>query len=352
MSITQNHYYPYGRTTQKPQNASVSETNSVLLHEYMDYWLEHQAKPYVKQSTYALYTRIIFRHLGPALGSIPLSEINEQDIRTFMQQKLSESGRLDGNGALSEKTVREQLSLLNTIFKDASSAGLLVGNPLRNIKRPKVLNNEMRVFSTREQRKIENTVIELGGQHYLGITLCLYSGLRIGELCALRWRNINFERRTITVAATLQRIQAPSDAAGKTMIIIDTPKSRRSFRTIPMINGLVQKLREYYLSLPASRKTPDDFVFNRPQLDGNRYIEPRLFEKYFQQIMRRAGIKNANFHALRHTFATRCVELNMDVKSLSEVLGHSTVSITLNKYVHSFMEQKRKSMSKLNHILV
>lgn len=319
--------------------------------EYAAYWLEVVTQPYVKQSTYSLYFRMIQRHIIPAFGDFPLEHITETHIRDFMNQKLSE-GRLDGGGGLSEKTVRELLSLLNSILKSANSAGLIQANPLRNVKRPKLLNDEMRVFSHREQRRIERAVIDLGEGVYLGVTLCPYTGLRVGELCALRWRNINFERRTLTVAATLQRIQSTNPAHGKTEIIIDAPKSRRSFRTLPLTSGMAQKLRAYYASLPNSRKTPDDFVFNNPGLTGNRFIEPRLFGKYFHQVLRQARVKNANFHALRHTFATRCVELNMDIKSLSEVLGHSSVSITLNKYVHSFLEQKRKGMSKLDSIII
>lgn len=329
----------------------MSFSRETFFQEYALYWLEVVTQPSVKQSTYSLYFRMIQRHIIPAFGDISLENITETHIRDFINDKLTD-GRLNGSGGLSEKTVRELLSLLNSILKAANSAGLIQANPLRNIKRPKLLNDEMRVFSHREQRRIERAVIDLGEDAYLGITLCLYTGLRVGELCALRWRNVNFERRTLTVAATLQRIQSTKPSHSKTEIIIDAPKSRRSFRTLPLTTCMTQKLRTYYASLPNCRKTPDDFVFNLPGPEGNRFIEPRLFGKYFHQVLRQARVKNANFHALRHTFATRCVELNMDIKSLSEVLGHSSVSITLNKYVHSFLEQKRKGMAKLDSIII
>lgn len=330
----------------KPNNPS----NLPKLGEFMREWLIQAESDYMKQSTLALYHQIIVRHIIPVIGQLPLNNVNKNTVQGYIKQKI-EKGRLDGRGGLSEKTVREQVILLGTIMNSAIRQGLIYENPTKGAKLPKATQHEMRVFTLAEQKRLEYAIAKSCDASAFGITLCLYTGLRLGELCALQWGNISLELGTLTVRRTLQRIQKPC-ATSRTQIIIDTPKSQKSARTVPLSPLVLHKLKQYQKALPSELKQPQAYVFSQQKCGGSSYIEPRLFEKRFARILAHASIETANFHALRHTFSTRCVELGMDTKSLSEILGHSNVSITLNRYVHSFMEQKRKEISRLDAIII
>ena len=171
--------------------------------------------------------------------------------------------------------------------------------------------------------------------------ICLYTGLRVGEICALKWGDVNFEEKTIYVHQTMQRLQCMESGERKTQILISNPKSDSSVRWIPIPDSLFNLICQY--------KFPENAYF----LTGTskQYIEPRNMQNKFKKAIKECNIENANFHALRHTFATRCIELGFDIKSLSEILGHSNVNITLNRYVHPSMELKQQNMNKLSELL-
>lgn len=171
--------------------------------------------------------------------------------------------------------------------------------------------------------------------------MCLFTGLRVGEICALRWEDISFSDHTIHVHQTLQRIQNRANSKQKTKIVITAPKSACSIRTIPVPNDLIVILASYKTSskgyiLTNCEQTP---------------LEPRTMQNHFKRALQKSGIAPANYHSLRHTFATRCIELGFDVKSLSEILGHASVNITMNRYVHPTMELKQENMQRLSALL-
>ena len=171
--------------------------------------------------------------------------------------------------------------------------------------------------------------------------MSMLTGLRIGEICALKWEDISIPEKTVYVHSTMQRIQIvdPMEAKTKTKISITTPKSSCSIRKIPLSDEIITIMEQF--------EKQSGFV-----LTGNdsSYIEPRSMHNHFKRVCKNAGIDPVNFHVLRHTFATRCVELGFDVKSLSEILGHANVSITLNRYVHPSMALKRANMEKLSEL--
>ena len=171
----------------------------------------------------------------------------------------------------------------------------------------------------------------------LGILICLYTGLRIGEICALKWKNINLDDGTIRITSTIQRIQT-FDSLQKTQVLESCPKSQCSIRTIPLPESLIELMRPYSVD--------NSGAYILTGLD-NCFIEPRLYEYIFDKYISEAGIPTVNFHTLRHTFATRCVELDFDIKSLSEILGHANTKITLDRYVHPSIERKRIQMNRL-----
>ena len=194
------------------------------------------------------------------------------------------------------------------------------------------------ILSKTERRKIIKYCLEENSLKTLGIIICLNTGLRIGEICALKWKGINLEKREINIRNTLQRIY--DEPQKKTRIIIESAKTRTSIRNIPITNKL------YNLLYPLRKKYKDDDFF----LTGSseKYIEPRRYQQIFKNILKICNIKKSyKFHILRHTFATECIEVGIDPKSLSEILGHSDVSITLNRYVHSSYKLKRKYLEKL-----
>ena len=198
----------------------------------------------------------------------------------------------------------------------------------------------MRVLSVSEQSVLTEYLLDDMDFIKLGIYLSLFTGIRIGELCALKWENINLYEKMLYVKKTMQRIQT-YDMLQKTKVIISSPKSACSLREIPLPDFLCNMLKKY--------KRADDYFL----LSGSvqEYVEPRALQYKFKKIIKDCGLTDVNFHALRHTFATRCVEAGFEIKTLSEILGHSSVKITLDRYVHSSMELKRKNMEKLVSII-
>lgn len=198
----------------------------------------------------------------------------------------------------------------------------------------------MRVLSRIEQKQLSEYLVKNLSCSNLGIMVCLYTGIRIGEVCALKWKDISFDEQILYIHKTMQRIQKQDDGAEKTKIIITEPKRTCSIRIIPLPDELFKLLKE-------NRNSDDTFL-----LTGHHkyYIEPRTMQNRFKTVVKNCNIEEANFHALRHTFATRCVELGFDIKSLSEILGHASVNITLNRYVHPSMKLKQRNMNKLSDL--
>jgi len=227
------------------------------------------------------------------------------------------------------------LSIIKAVIDFACNENIISNS--FTITYPKHQQQTMRVFSRQEQASLEMILTHELDVHKLGILLCLYTGLRIGEICALRWQDISADFSTISIQQTIQRIKNFNGDEHKTKIIIDTPKSQRSVRVIPIPKFLSPYLRKF------ARESGAYFLGTKE----NTFTEPRTMQNHFARNIKAANIINANFHTTRHTFATRCIEAGVDIKSLSEILGHASVNITLNCYVHSLFDQKRESMNKL-----
>lgn len=202
----------------------------------------------------------------------------------------------------------------------------------------------MTVLSKEEEQKLVSALMENKSLTKIGILLSLYTGIRIGELCALKWEDVSFDENLIIIRKTMQRLQKDSIQSkneAKTYILISKPKSQCSNRQIPLPSFLSVILQEY-------KGDKSHFILTNSPYS---FIEPRTLQNQFKRILRQIDLRDVNYHSLRHTFATRCVEAGFDIKSLSEILGHSSVKITLDKYVHSSMEQKRVSMEKLQQTI-
>ena len=196
----------------------------------------------------------------------------------------------------------------------------------------------MRVLTHDEQSSLIRTVLNDMDLYKFGVLLSLYTGIRIGELCALKWEDMCLSDSVLKIRRTMQRIQeSDGNTIRKTKIIITVPKSKCSVRLIPLPSFISDIAQQF-------SNSPQAFILTG---DSERFVEPRTMQNHFKSLVAESGIERANFHVLRHTFATRCVEVGFEIKSLSEILGHSNVNITLNRYVHSSFELKSSNMNKL-----
>lgn len=338
--------YVYGKTysevkqklnvdRSRPKKESIEPRNSLTYDELLDLWL-HSSQLNTKESTHARYAHLINTHIKPQLGKYQLSMLSTEIIEAFVEFQLTE-GRLDNTGGLAPKTVTDILTIIKSTIEYASYKGLPVVCNLSKLTIKKK-EKEMRVLTQSEQDALIAVLIDDMDLYKFGVFLSLYTGIRVGELCALQWEDFNLALTTLKVRKTMQRIQDTENGAfSKTKIVITEPKSQCSVREIPLPSFVVDMARKFAAN-------PKAYI-----LTGNEhYVEPRTMQNRFKSYVKDSGISDANFHALRHTFATRCVEVGFEIKSLSEVLGHANVNITLNRYVHSSFELKCSNMNKLS----
>jgi len=281
----------------------------------------------LKHSTIVKYTALLDNHILPYFKDTKLSFISEQMIAEFIMKKSSK---------LSNSTIHSQLTIIKSILTYARKQGLY-NNTIIEIRLSSEPKREVFSLSDIERHKLESFLLTDMNPTKLGLFLCLYTGLRIGELCALRWSDIDLNTMTLHVTSTIQRIKCINSIdTRRTALVISTPKSMTSMRDIPLPFHLVDLLKIF-------AQQDDCFL-----LSGNtKPVEPRTMQYRFKKYADLLGLTYSNPHVLRHTFATHCIELGFDVKTLSELLGHSRVEITLNRYVHSSDERKRTQMNLL-----
>lgn len=315
---------------------SGSKNSSTLFECVLTMWLESQ-RINIKESTYARYHQIVHTHLIPDLGSIRVVKMTTSVIEKYVLQLL-ESGRINGKGGLSPKTVGDILTIIKAAVEYAKYNNYPVQCNLEKVS-VKQSKEEMRVLSLDEQQKLTSVLLEDTDLIKFGVLLSLYTGIRIGEVCALRWGNLNIEEGILSVKETMQRIKDTSNlSVNKTKIVITEPKSKCSIRDIPLPPFVASIARQF-------QNGSSTFILTG---EINRYIEPRTMQNRFKSLVHESQICETNYHALRHTFATRCIEVGFEIKTLSEILGHSNVNITLNRYVHSSLDLKRENMRKIS----
>lgn len=316
----------------------VSET--ITYGAWLNNWLSTK-REYIKEATFANYQQAIDTHILPALGTIPLAELTEQKLQEVTLYWLKE-GRCDGQGGLSERTVRGFIMLIKLSLKSAVKAGYLPSRDFEILYPKKNNSEQIQTLSKQEQAILTQYIYLHLTPKNLGILFCLHTGLRIGELCALQWKDINFENKTVTISKTLQRIFTRNKSGkGSTKIIITTPKTKNSVRTVPISSLLYPVLKH------MQSNNPEIYL-----LTGKKTCtEPRTYRDYYNRLLKKLEIPHIHFHGLRHTFATRLIENGADYKTVSELLGHASVNITLNLYVHPQMEQKRKAVELMNFYL-
>lgn len=314
----------YSRSELSAYHYKYSQTE-MTVKELAYEWLSVM-KVHIKQSTAANYAMKLRKHIIPAFGHIGCCELRCRDIYAFIERSF--------HAGLSARYISDILVLLKSIYKYAHRE-YNIKNITEGIVMPKKSFPEVRLLDDKELRTLERYTTKNPDKTSLGIAISLYTGLRIGELCALKWEDIDLKKRIISVTKTIQRVQSPNGTA-KTRLIITEPKSRRSKRDIPIPQRLAKILKGF---------ASGDEIY---VLSGStKPVEPRTMQYRFAAVLKNAGLPSVHFHSLRHLFATRAIALGFDIKTLSELLGHSSVELTLNRYVHSSMEIKRQYMDKM-----
>lgn len=293
-------------------------------------WKEYK-RPYVKQSTMAAYVLILENHILPTFGED--NSLPEQSVQAFVLHKI-ESG-------LSTKSVKDILIVLKMVMKFGVKKEWMTYYEWDIKYPPSSENKVLDVLSVTNHRKILNHIQSHFTFMGLGIYISLSTGLRIGEICALKWSDINVTDGILTVNRTIERIYIIEGEKKHTELVINTPKTKNSCREIPMNKELLGMLK------PLKKVVNDDYYI---LTNDERPTEPRTYRNYYKRLMEKLDIPKLKYHGLRHSFATRCIEVGCDYKTVSVLLGHSNISTTLNLYVHPNMEQKKRCIDKVGTV--
>ncbi|OYO51535.1 site-specific integrase, partial [Lachnotalea glycerini] len=286
----------------------------------------------VNPSTYESYYCCMHRHVIPFFSESENNKITQDSIAGFVRMVKEKQ-------ELAEASKKKILAIfkisLKEILKDSPECHFLIDL----VRLPKTEDKEVQVFSMKEQRLIVDAALHSQDRRAIGIVVCFYTGIRLGELCALKWSDIDIETGTMSIMRTVSRTRIFEEEPYKTVLLVGTPKSRKSVRKIPLPAFLLKLINE---SIECDFN--HEYIFSGKDVPS----DPRSYQKLFKKILKELKLQERKFHAIRHTFATRALELGVDIKTLSEILGHSSVSITLDIYAHSLMEQKKVAIEKFN----
>lgn len=297
------------------------------INQITEEWKEEKKK-YVKKSTYAAYQLLIQNHIKPYFGD--LYEVNEEKVQQFVFDKL--------DAGLSEKTIRDIIIVLKMILKFGIKNGYLEYVQIDAKFPSKQEKKDLDVLSKADQKKFMEHLRNNFTFKNLGIFICLNTGMRIGEICGLRWCDVDTAEGVIKVRHTLQRIYIIEGETRHTELLLDTPKTANSVRDIPMSSELLKMLKS------LNKVVNENYYVISNDI---KPIEPRTYRNYYKKLCKQLDIPELKFHGLRHSFATRCIESKADYKTVSVLLGHSNISTTLNLYVHPNKEQKKKTIDKM-----
>ena len=336
------------------QNGSYIAPRNLTLSEWLDVWLTSYAYIKVRPSTYASYQAYIERHVSPIIGGLQLQKLTTNQLQVFFNEKRV-NGRIDGKGGLSPKTIRNIYNMLHEALQQAVINKIVSVNVSEGVVLPSKDEKEIIVFKPEEQRAI----IEAAQKDRLGfaIELDFFTGLRVGELCALKWSDIDLAAKEFRVRRTLQRVQKKtSDIKSKgkrTQIVEGATKTKKGNRVIPLTDTMLQKLlvhkaRQLFEKRRLGKGYSDNGYVFANEFGGA--IEPSYLRDVYDRILKNANAPHYTFHTIRHTFATRAIENDMPVKVVSEILGHSSVQLTMDLYCHPSISAKRNVLEKMENL--
>lgn len=303
---------------------------------WLNEWLEHYVKPTTKIRTYERYQELT-EHIVKNIGEYEIKNLSPIILQKFATDLL-ENGNLKTGKGLSANTVNAVISIMQNSLKTAFSMGLIDTYSADKIKRPNITEKAIECFSVSEQKNIETAVLNNKKPKLIGVIICLYTGLRIGELLALEWSDIDFSKGLISVSKSCHYGHNNNGGYSR---FVDTPKTNHSVRIISIPKQLIPLLKKH------KKACTSEYVIS----DNGRVVAVRSYQRSFELLQKRLNIPRRGFHALRHTFATRAIECGMDVKTLSEILGHKNPTITLNRYAHSLLDHKTEMMKRIGKLL-
>lgn len=308
------------------------EYKEELLEVWCDFWLVNEVKSLVKSSTYAQYYWLCNNYIVPFFKNNYLHNITDDHIQNFIITLEKRN--------LASGTIRNIFALLRKMLIAAENNQLLFGSPYKKIRLPHKKNNSVVALSRTDQRKLE--AIAFNEKGCSPIILSLYLGLRIGEISGLKWSDIDFNKEVVYIKRTVSRVKTSFEAGNKTNIIISTPKTEQSSRVVPLSKKII-----HYL-LNKKEYSQSDYVVTCK----NSLAEPRVIRYRFKSAIKKAAISDTHFHILRHTFATRCIEMGTDITSLSKLLGHTSVKMTLDIYTDSMLESRKEIVQRLDQLML
>lgn len=306
-------------------------------NEWLNLWLENYVKPSVKPKTYICYRNIVNGQICSNLANYELNELSPIILQCFITDLITCGSKKTGN-ILSASTVNTIITVLQGSLKTAYNLGYIQNEIGNKIKRPRLKEKQVTCFSLSEQRLIEEEITENSKPKMKGILICLYTGLRIGELMALEWDDVDFENKSISITKSCFD---GKNGDGMFCRITTAPKTSTSVRIIPIPDKLIPVLRE--LKAVAKNK----YLIS----ESEKVLSIRSYQRSFERMLKKLGIRQRGFHSLRHTFATRALELGVDVKTVSEILGHRNANVTLQRYAHSMPEHKIEMMNRIGNML-
>lgn len=300
--------------------------------EWIVVWLEQQ-QTMLKKSTHSTYTYKLQKYVYPVLGKLNIKEISKDNIQELI--KILEDSKYESG------TIHNIYHIVKKSFNDALDQKVVDENPCTSIRLPRKNKNQLRALSLAQQKKLEATLESIEFHKSLPVLLALNAGLRIGEIAALTWEDVDFTKRMVHVRHTYNRFPSQNSETARTMLVFDEPKTKHSMRVVPMTKKLYSFLKKW------SCESESKFVCS----NKNYPCEPRVIAYYFEGIKKDSGITDFHFHQLRHTFATRCIESHGDVASISKILGHSSIQTTLNIYCDSLTESRVKAIQNMENLI-
>ena len=324
-------------------NRFINKSDNPTVEQWCHEWLWSYKRNSVKQKTFDQYETILRTHIIPDIGDIRLADLKTMHIQRIIN-KMHDSG-------LSHRTIEVMKIVMHAALKQAQRNKLVSENVCENVVLPRKQPKRIRVLNEDEQTKL----IAALKDNYIGrgLLFALYTGMRRGEVLALKWSDYDKNEKTISITKALSRVRTYNKDGNKTMLTVTTPKTDTSIRTVPLIDKAVELLAEHkrkqerYMELVGDYYTDNDLIFSSSRGD---YLDPGNFNRKLNKTVKKIGIAQISPHVLRHSFATRGLEAEVSLKAMQELLGHSSITVTGDIYTHILKEQKRKEISKLNDV--